>query len=63
MKFIELKSSNTKEPVYLNIDMIGHIYQCDGFTKVGHLTHRNGGFEVTQDAEEILDLINNLKNK
>lgn len=58
-KFIALTSFNTKKTIYLNIDMIGDLYPGDGFTSVGHLTHNNGGFKVTQDVEEILDLINN----
>ena len=59
LRFIELTSMITKKPIYLNIDMIGDIIQDEGYTRVGHLTHNNGGFKVTQDAEEILDLINN----
>jgi hypothetical protein len=58
-KFIALTSYNNKKTIYLNIDMIGDIIQDDECTRVGHLTHNNGGFKVTQDAEEILDLINN----
>jgi hypothetical protein len=62
LRFIELTSSITKKPIYLNVDMIGDIIQDEGYTRVGHLTHNNGGFKVTQDAEEILDLINYLNN-
>ena len=58
-RFIELTSMITKKSIYLNVDMIGDIMQDEGYTRVGHLTHNNGGFKVTQDAEEILDLINN----
>lgn len=57
-KFIALNSFPKLETIYLNVDMIGDIVQFDDFTSVGHLTHNNGGFKVTQDAEEILDLIN-----
>jgi hypothetical protein len=59
-RFIALTSYNNKKTIYLNIDMIGDIIQDDEYTRVGHLTHNNGGFRVTQDAEEILDLINNF---
>ena len=58
-KFIALTSVIDKGTIYLNVDMIGHIFQDDECTRVGHLTHNNGGFRVTQDAEEILDLIKN----
>jgi hypothetical protein len=58
-RFIALTSYNNKKTIYLNIDMIGDIIQNDECTRVGHLNHNNGGFRVTQDAEEILDLINN----
>jgi hypothetical protein len=58
-KFIALTALHNKQTIYLNVDMIGDIIQDDECTRVGHLTHNNGGFRVTQDAEEILDLINN----
>lgn len=58
-KFIALTLFNTLKTIYLNVDMIGDLCPGDGFTSVGHLTHNNGWFNVTQDAEEILDLINN----
>jgi hypothetical protein len=57
-RFIALIALHNKKTIYLNVDMIGDIIQHDGYTVVGHLTHNNGGFKVTQDAEEILDLIN-----
>jgi hypothetical protein len=58
-RFIALTSVSSKKTIYLNVDMIGDIIQDDDCTRVGHLTHNNGGFRVTQDAEEILDLIKN----
>jgi hypothetical protein len=58
-KFIALTALHNKQTIYLNVDMIGDIIQDDECTRVGHLTHNNGGFKVTQDVEEILDLINN----
>jgi len=57
-RFIALTALHNKQTIYLNVDMIGDIIQHDNCTVVGHLTHNNGGFKVTQDAEEILDLIN-----
>jgi hypothetical protein len=58
-KFIALTALHNKQTIYLNVDMIGDLWQGEGFSSVGHLTHNNGGFKVTQDVEEILDLINN----
>jgi hypothetical protein len=61
-RFIELTSVYNKKPIYININMIGDIRQDDDCSVIGHLTHNNGGFRVTQDVEEILDLMNNLNN-
>ena len=61
-KFIALTSLSSKKTIYLNVNMIGDISQDDECTRVGHLTHNNGGFRVTQDAEEILDLIKDCCN-
>jgi hypothetical protein len=59
-RFIALTSiGRINKTIYLNVDMIGDIVQEEDYTRVGHLTHNNGGWKVTQDAEEILDLINN----
>jgi len=60
LRFIELTNNYDKKPIYININMIGDIRQDAGYSVIGHLTHNNGGFKVTQDVEEILDLINDL---
>ncbi len=68
MKIIKLTSSNSKKPIYINLDMIGHFYdveetQSNGIvkvpkhTRVGVVTHRNGGFEVVEDSNRIIKLI------
>ena len=69
MKIIKLTSSNDKKPIYINLDMIGHFYdveetQSNGIvkaqnkhTRVGVVTHRNGGFEVVEDSNRIIKLI------
>jgi len=66
MKLIKLTSFNTKTPIYINVDMIGHISEVEEteygrvtkkYTSVGHLTHNNGGFRVTESIKEIFDLI------
>lgn len=62
IKFVKLTSNNNNQPIYLNIDMIGDIIESDGYTRVGHLTHNNGGFKVREEVEEVLELINQLNN-
>jgi len=62
VKFVKLTSNNNNQPIYLNIDMIGDIIESDGYTRVGHLTHNNGGFKVREKVEEVLELINQLNN-
>jgi hypothetical protein len=62
IKFVKLTSNNNNQPIYLNIDMIGDIIESDGYTRVGHLTHNNGGFKVREKVEEVLELINQLNN-
>jgi hypothetical protein len=62
VKFVKLTSYSTSEPIYLNIDMIGSICEDDGYTVIGHATHRNGGFRVSEEAEQVLYLINQLNN-
>lgn len=59
-RFIVLTSTYNRKPIYINIDMIGDMRQDDGYTVIGSITHNNGGFRVTQDIEEVLDLINDL---
>jgi hypothetical protein len=62
IKFVKLTSNNNNQPIYLNIDMIGDIIESDGCTRVGHLTHNNGGFKVREKVEKVLELINQLNN-
>jgi hypothetical protein len=66
MKLIKLTSFYNKTPIYINIDMIGHLYEVEEkdfnrepkkYTSVGHLTHNNGGFKVIESVEEILKLL------
>ena len=62
LRFVKLTSHNSNQPIYLNIDMIGDIIELDGCTRVGHLTHNNGGFKVSEEVDEVLYLINELLN-
>jgi hypothetical protein len=68
MKLIKLTSLNDKKHIYINVDMIGHIYEVEveinnrnsitqPHTVVGSLTHNNGGFRVVESVEKILKLI------
>ena len=70
MKIIALTSNSTGEIIYINVDTIGHIYDVEKknthgeilyYTKVGTTTHNNGGFEVLEDAKEILQMISDDK--
>ena len=68
MRIIKLTSLHDKSPIYINIDVIGHIYEVKEeikygkvekakHTRIGALTHNNGGFSVIESAEEIFLLI------
>ena len=72
MKFIKLTSASENKPVYINIEMIGHMYQVpekveygrvveNAHTRVGVSTHNNGGFRVAEDIGQILVLIDKAK--
>ena len=47
--------------VYLNKEMIGDLMMVEKdnqqFTRIGHLTHNNGGFYVIETVEEVLNKI------
>jgi hypothetical protein len=60
--FIKLTTVAGNE-IRMNINQIGHYYNSsDKVTIVGITTHNNGGFKVTQTAQEIDELIiNNSK--
>ncbi len=68
MKLIRLTHYKDGSPIYVNIEHIGHIYQVpekvyygrvedDAHTRVGVITHNNGGFSVAEDVNQILKLI------
>lgn len=71
MKLIKLTLLN-KQPVHININHIGHFFEVPEqrrgselverkYTSVGETTHNNGGFNVVESCEEIIDLIINSK--
>jgi hypothetical protein len=68
MRLIKLTSLQDKSPIYINIDVIGHFFEIKEeikygrvekakHTRVGALTHNNGGFSVIEDVNKILKLI------
>ncbi len=71
MKFITLTMRYPSDPLRINIEMIGHYYpvvktndyskEKSQFTRVGMLTHNNGGFDVKETPEEIDALIQQAK--
>jgi hypothetical protein len=72
MKFIKLTSLKGKRAVYVNPVHIGHMYRIqetilygrvdeEEHTRVGVVTHNNGGLTVVETPEQIMKLISNLK--
>jgi hypothetical protein len=67
MKVIKL-TNLSKKPIYINIEMIGHFYEVEeekeygrvtkvAHTRLGVVTHNNGGFNVIETPDEIMKLI------
>jgi hypothetical protein len=72
MRLIKLTSLQDKQPIYINVDTIGHFYEVKEeikygrvekakHTRIGALTHNNGGFSVIEDVNKILKLIEESK--
>ena len=68
MRLIKLTSLQDKKPVYINVEMIGHIWEAaekmaygrvetEKHTVIGVTTHNNGGFRVVESVDKILKLI------
>lgn len=67
MKFIELTSSDKGQKFFVNPKMIGHVYpRTHSITmeiigsNVGVVTHNNGGFNVSETPEQIINKIETL---
>ena len=57
MKVIKLTNSSNY-PVYINSEMIGHFYPTEkNLTRVGVVTHNNGGVLVKETPEQIIKLL------
>ena len=72
MKFIKVTSLKDKKAIYINPVHIGHMYRSaearsygrvdqEEHTRVGVITHNNGGLLVVETPEQIMKLISNLK--
>ena len=67
---IKLTSATNNEPIYLNSDLVGHFYEYKAtlnngtalsHTVVGCMSHSNGGFKVTESAEEVQMILEKAK--
>ena len=66
-KTIKVTTLSDKRSIYINIDMIGHIYEIPEeiihqrvkpkYTVIGTTTHNNGGFQVIESLEEVFKRI------
>ena len=66
MKMIKLTSNGGS--IYINVEHIGHMYEVKdkmlfssvekkAHTKIGVVTHNNGGFEVKETVKQIVKII------
>jgi hypothetical protein len=73
MWVIKVTSLKGNDPVYINVDNIGHFYEVEEtrsygtidkpkHTIIGVTTHNNGGFEVKETISELAKLIINAGN-
>ena len=65
-KTIKVTTLSDKKSIYINIDMIGHLYEVEEkdfnrepkkYTVIGTTTHNNGGFQVIESLEEVFKRI------
>jgi uncharacterized protein YlzI (FlbEa/FlbD family) len=68
MKFIQV-TNLSGDPIFINPQHIGHMYGSEEkieygkvskprHTRIGVVTHNNGGFEVKETPQEIMKKIN-----
>jgi len=66
MKTIKVTTLSDKRSIYINIDMIGHLYEIEEkdfnrepkkYTVIGTTTHNNGGFKVIENIQEVFNRI------
>ena len=72
MRLIKLTNLRDSDPIYVNPDQIGHMYEVKEtssygsvdtpkHTVIGVTTHNNGGFKVKETVKEIIKLIDTTK--
>jgi hypothetical protein len=66
MRTIKVTTLSDKKSIYINIDMIGHLYEVEEkdfnrepkkYTVIGTTTHNNGGFKVIESIQEVFNRI------
>jgi hypothetical protein len=66
MRTIKVTTLSDKRSIYINIDMIGHLYEVEEkdfnrepkkYTVIGTTTHNNGGFKVIESIQEVFNRI------
>jgi hypothetical protein len=66
MRTIKVTTLSDKRSIYINIDMIGHLYEIEEkdfnrepkkYTVIGTTTHNNGGFKVIESIQEVFNRI------
>jgi len=71
-KFIKLTNLKDSESIYINVEVIGHIYdvnekiqhgrvEVEKHTVVGSTCHNNGGFKVKETTKQIFKLIEDIQ--
>ena len=73
MKLIKLTDKKDLSTIYINIDHIGHFYQIERlnfethvdevYTSIGVTTHNNGGFDVKETPNEIIEMCNEIEDR
>ena len=65
-KTIKVTTLSNKKSIYINIDMIGHLYEVEEkdfnrepkkYTVIGTTRHNNGGFKVIESIQEVFNRI------
>jgi hypothetical protein len=67
-KIIKVTCFKEKGSIYINVEQIGHFYQVleeikygrveeKAHTRLGVTTHNNGGFQIVETPEELMELI------
>jgi len=76
MKMIKVTSNSDGGSIYINVEHIGHMYEVKdkmvhnsfiiekkAHTKIGVVTHNNGGFEVKETVKQIVKQMGDMVKK